>query len=77
MAGCLWKLAVVAAAVIGLNMALTPVNWFVGLVAGAIVFFALMVKWFDIDVFGAIVIVIVSRVVSALIGMPLLSMLPY
>jgi hypothetical protein len=69
----LWKLAVVAAVVVAVNMLLTPVFFLLGLAGGAIAFYIMMVKWFDIDVFGAIVIVIISRVVAFAISMALLS----
>jgi hypothetical protein len=56
----LWRLAIVAAAVNLVTIALDPVNAIVSWVAGAIVFFTLMVKWFDVDLFGAVIIVVVS-----------------
>ncbi|NQU76214.1 MAG: hypothetical protein HQ546_07880 [Planctomycetes bacterium] len=58
----LWKLAVVASVGNVVAIVLDPINWFVSLIAGAIVFFVLMVKWFSVDMFGAIVIIVVSWV---------------
>jgi len=63
------RLGVVAAATVLTQVLLvTFVNGFlgyvVGYVASVIVFFALLYKWFDIDVWAAVVIVVVSRVVQ-------------
>lgn len=56
----LWKLAVVAASGNLLTIVLDPVHFVLGWVAGIVVFFVLMVKWFNVDFFGAVVIVVVS-----------------
>ena len=64
----LWKLAVVAAIGVGLSMLLTPVNAFLALAVSAIAFFALMAKWFDADLFGAIIIAVISRLFAAFLG---------
>lgn len=69
----MWKLAVVSAATVGISLLLMPVNWFPALVVGAIAFFGLLYKWFDIDLLGAIVIVIASRVVAAILNGLLLA----
>ena len=63
----LWKLAVVAAAYVAVTVALNPVHGFVSEIGGAIVFFFLMVKWFQIDFFGAVIIVVVSGFVRFLL----------
>jgi hypothetical protein len=62
----LWTLAVVAAVTNAVTLGLTLVNPFLGWLAGIIVFFVFMVKWFQIDFFGGVIIVVVSWVVSAL-----------
>ncbi|GAH67003.1 unnamed protein product, partial [marine sediment metagenome] len=67
----LWKLAVIALACNVVAVALDPVHFILSLVAGAVVFFTLMVKWFEIDFFGAIMIVIVSWVVRAALNVAL------
>ncbi len=64
----LWKLAVVATAVNLVAIALDPVNAIVSWVVGAIVFFFLMVKWFDVDLFGAVIIVFVNWMVRIFLG---------
>lgn len=56
----LWKLAVVAAVVNALAVALDPVHFFLSWIVGAAAFWTLMYKWFDVDLFGAIIIVVVS-----------------
>ena len=71
----LWKLAVVAGAYNGVLLALTPVNIFLAWIAMAVVFFSLMVKWFDVDFFGAVIIVVVSAVVRFVANMLLAGLL--
>ena len=61
----LWKLAVVAVAGSVVAAAVTPIHPWLSWIVGAIVFWVFMVKWFDIDLFAAIVIVVVSWVVRA------------
>lgn len=56
----LWKLAVVAGAVNVVTVLLDPVNSWLALLVGAGVFWALMVRWFRIDLFGAVIIVFLS-----------------
>ena len=59
----LWMLAVVAVASNGASTFLALVNPFLGLVGGFIVFWTLMWKWFDLDLWGAVIIVVVSWVI--------------
>ncbi len=56
----LWKLAVVAAAGNIISVALDPLHHLLSWAVGFVVFWALMVKWFDVDLFGAVIIVVVS-----------------
>ena len=56
----LWKLAVIALAVNGVTVALGPISGFLGWLVGFIVFWVLMVKWFQVDLWGALIIVIVA-----------------
>ena len=69
----LWKLAVVAAASNAAAVAANPLHWFLGTVAGAVVFFVLMHKWFDVDLFDAIVITAVSWIVRQVVFMALIG----
>ena len=55
-----WKLAVIAVAVNVLSMFLDPVNGFLSFLVCSGLFWGAMVKWFDVDFFGAAVIVMVS-----------------
>lgn len=63
----LWKLAIVAAAANLAEILGSLANGMLGLIAGAVVFFALMFKWFDVDFFGAIIIVFVSWLLRILV----------
>jgi len=67
----LWKLAVVAASGNLLTIVLNPVNVVLSWVAGAVVFFVFMVKWFHVDLFGAVIIVVVTVVVRIALSFPL------
>jgi len=64
----LWKLALVAAGVNAIGLALDPVNVFLSWIVGAVAFWTIMVKWFDVDLFGAMVIVVVSWVARIILG---------
>ena len=68
----LWKLAVVAAAGNAISVALNPVSPFLSWVVGAAVFFGLLYKWFDIDLFAAVIIVVVSWIVRTWIAATLM-----
>ncbi len=63
----LWKLAVVAAAGSAVSIFLDPVNIWLSLLVGAGVFWIFMYKWFDIDMFGAMVIVFISSTLRSVI----------
>jgi hypothetical protein len=59
----LWKLAVVALATNAVTAVLEPVNGTLSWIVSAIVFWVLMVKWFDVDFLGAVVIIVISLLV--------------
>ena len=63
----LWKLAVVAVVGSTINVVLDPVNTWISLIASFVVFMVFMVKWFDVDFFGAVIIVVVSQFVRYLL----------
>jgi predicted lysophospholipase L1 biosynthesis ABC-type transport system permease subunit len=63
----LWKLAVVAAVVNAVMIALAPLHPLLSFGAGMGVFWVLMVKWFYVDVYRAIIFVIVGFVVTYLL----------
>jgi len=72
----LWRLAVIALGVNVVTVAVDPINVWLSWAAGAVVFWFLMWKWFQVDLFGAFVIVAVTgiaRVVLLGLGMGLLS----
>ena len=71
----LWQVAVVAAIVTGVSMALQPVGSVVAWLVSFVVFWILMVKWFDVDFFGAIVIVAVSLVVRTVANVLLIGLI--
>jgi uncharacterized membrane protein YagU involved in acid resistance len=68
-------LAVIAALVNAVQLGLGLVNVFAALIVSAIVFFTLLYKWFDIDLWGAIIIVVVSWAVRWFLTMVLLGLL--
>ncbi|KKL79617.1 hypothetical protein LCGC14_2013040 [marine sediment metagenome] len=63
----LWKLAVIAGVCNVASVALDLVHPWLALVVGAIIFWVFMVKWFQIDFFGAVIIVVVSWIARALV----------
>ena len=71
----IWKLAAVAAAANVASMALDPVNGFLGWVAGVAAFWTLMVKWFDVDLFGAMVIAVATWLVKWFLVLSLIASL--
>ncbi len=71
----LWKLAVVAAVVNAIEIGLDPVNGWLSWIVSAIAFWVLMVKWFDVDFFGAVIIVVVTAVVRTLVITLLMALL--
>ncbi len=70
----MWKLAVVSLCGNFVDVVLTPVNVFVSLIVGAVVFWTLMVKWFDVDWFGAMAIVIASCILRVLLLGPIIGL---
>ncbi len=70
----LWKLAVVAGAGNAVAVALGPINAWLSLIVGAVLFFVLMFKWFDIDFFGACVIVVATWVLRSVLMALLLGL---
>jgi len=60
----LWKLAVIAIVYNALAAVLEPVNWLLSIVIGAVVFWTLMVKWFQVDFLGATILVVLSTVIQ-------------
>lgn len=71
----MWRLAIIAAACCGVALALESVNEYLGMAVAAVVFWTLMVKWFDVDLLGAFVLTIISWFVKGVIMMVLLSAL--
>lgn len=69
------KLAVVAAGVNLINIALGEVHGLLATIVSAIVFFTLLHKWFDIGLWGAVIIVVVSWFVRAVLFMALAGLL--
>ena len=74
-ANAAWKLGVVAASIEVTSALLSPVSGLLALVATAIVFWTLLVKWFDVDLFGAVVVVGVSIVVRIFLVGAIVAML--
>lgn len=58
-----WQLAVVALVTNAATAALQPVSGLLGTIVGLIVFWGLMVKWFEVNLLGAVLIVVISWVV--------------
>ena len=71
----LWKLAVISGGVNLVSLVLDPVHWLVGVIVSGIVFFTLMVKWFQVDLFGGIIIVLVGWIVRNVLMMFVLGSL--
>lgn len=65
----LWKLAVVAFVGNSLSAILSPLHPLLGLAAAAIAFLVFMVKWFDVDAFGAEVLVVLVLLLGRLLGL--------
>lgn len=65
----LWKLAVVAAVTNLISVLMDPfTGGIVAAIVSGVIFFFLMWKWFDIDFFGGVVIVLVSWVIRWIIA---------
>ena len=58
-----WKLGVIALATNVLTTTVGAFNGTLAWIVGMVVFWVLMVKWFDVDFLGAVVIVVVSWLV--------------
>ena len=58
-----WKLGVIALATNVLTAIVGAFSDTLGWIVGLVVFWVLMVKWFDVDFLGAVVIVVVSWLV--------------
>ena len=71
----LWKLAIVSACGNAVAMGLDPINGFLSWIVGAIVFWTFMVKWFDVDFFGAVIIVVVSWFLRIVFGGMLMAII--
>ena len=63
------KLGVVAVLVNTLVAGLDMVNVWLSLIGGAVLFWTLMVKWFEVDFLGAFIIMVVARVVWLLLAL--------
>ena len=61
----LWKLGVVVVAANAASEALGMVHFFLAWIGGAVVFWVFMVKWFEVDFFGAFIIIAVTVIVRA------------
>jgi len=55
----LWKLGVVAVVGNIISVVLDPVNTWISLIVSFVVFLVFMVRWFDVDFFGALIIIVV------------------
>jgi hypothetical protein len=66
-----WRLLVIVVLTVAMSTGLGFINGFLGWLAGLIVFWAGIIKVFDIDLFGAIIIVVVRLVISCLVGFAL------
>lgn len=71
----LWQLAVVAVVVNGVSLALAPFSGILSWLASSVVFWVMMVKWFDVDLFGAVVIVAVNIVIGIIARVVLVAVL--
>lgn len=71
----LWQLAIVAAVVNAVSLALAPFSSILSWLGSSVVFWVMMVKWFGVDLFGAVVIVGVNIVVGSIARMVLVGLL--
>lgn len=58
-----WQLAVIALVTNAVTALLAPVSGLLSWLAGFVVFWGLMVKWFDMNLLGAVLVVIISMLV--------------
>ncbi len=66
-----WKLAVVVLATNLIAFALSPVIGMWAAIVNVVIFWTAMVKWFDVDFIGAVVIVVVNFFVTMFAGVVL------
>lgn len=65
-----WQLAVIALVTNAASVLLAPVSGILSMIASAILFWGLLVKWFDLNLMGAVLVVVISWFVRmALVGM--------
>jgi hypothetical protein len=70
-----WKLGVVAVAGTLVALVVGLLSPFLGWIAGGVVFWILMWRWFDVDFRGAIVIAILVRVLAVVVALVALGAL--
>ena len=71
----LWKTAVIVAASSVVTTVLDLAHPIVGWLGGLVIFWILMVKWFKVDLFGAVVLVVLSFVLRIfLLGLVLAAL---
>lgn len=71
----MWKLAVVVVAANAASEALGTVHFFLAWIGGAAVFWIFMVKWFEVDFFGAFIIIAITVTVRAWLVFLLMGLL--
>ncbi len=64
----LWQVAILAAATNLVYVALMPIHFALAWLSSLVVFWVLMVKWFRVDLFGAVVIMVVHFVLRLFFG---------
>ena len=69
-----WKLAVVVLATNLIAFALSPVIGMWAAIVNLVIFWTAMVKWFDVDLIGAVVIVVLSFLVNMAMGMVIVGL---
>jgi hypothetical protein len=60
----LWQVALVSGIYTAVGMLCSPLGGFLGWLIPSIIFWVMMVKWFHVDLFGAIIIVVVNFIVG-------------
>ena len=73
----LWQVALVAAIVNAVSMGLQSVGGVLEWLVTSVVFWVLMVKWFNVDFFGAVIIVVVNLVVRFVVGLMLVGLIHF
>lgn len=69
-----WKLAVVVLVTTVIALTLAPAIGFGASVINFAIFWTAMVKWFDVDLIGAVVIVVLSFFVNMAMGMVIVGL---